>query len=175
MRTPLHRQTATTLLANFLANPPSTFRFSEVALQMMNPYAWFRNGAIATAVAFSVTAFAATYTVTDLGTLGNGSGATGINASGQVVGNWTASGDIFTHGFLYSAGVMMDLGAPRPRPSPGNVHRDRQVCTVCGISVLTAIIDIRPTFNKAADDREGLRARRLWTYCSAVIMCAVTP
>ncbi|HTE89034.1 MAG TPA: hypothetical protein VK639_08785 [Terriglobales bacterium] len=76
----------------------------------MNPHAWLRNGAVAVAVAFSAAALAASYTVTDLGTLGNGSYATGINAGGQVVGNWTASADIFTHGFLYSAGVMMDLG-----------------------------------------------------------------
>ena len=80
-------------------------------MQSMNPHAWFRNGAVAVAVAFSAAALAASYTVTDLGTLGNGSYATGINAGGQVVGNWTASADIFTHGFLYSAGVMMDLGA----------------------------------------------------------------
>jgi probable HAF family extracellular repeat protein len=51
------------------------------------------------------------YTVTDLGTLPGGasSQAYGINASGQVVGQAAnASGN--THAFLYSGGVMSDLG-----------------------------------------------------------------
>jgi probable HAF family extracellular repeat protein len=50
------------------------------------------------------------YTITDLGTLGNYSGAFGLNASGQVVGesNVTTSGP--TRGFLYSDGQMSDLG-----------------------------------------------------------------
>jgi probable HAF family extracellular repeat protein len=50
------------------------------------------------------------YTVTDLGTLGGASSqANGINDSGQVVGYaYTPSGS--THAFLYSGGIMTDLG-----------------------------------------------------------------
>lgn len=53
---------------------------------------------------------AATYTVTDLGTLGGTSSvANAINANGQVVGySTTASGE--THAFLYSGSKMTDLG-----------------------------------------------------------------
>ena len=54
-------------------------------------------------------ALAADYTITDLGNLGGNSYATGINASGQVVGySYTASGPY--HAFLYSNGTMRDLG-----------------------------------------------------------------
>ena len=56
-------------------------------------------------------AAATTYVITDLGTLGGTtSNATGINASGQVVGSSTTAGDTVTHAFLYSAGTMLDLG-----------------------------------------------------------------
>jgi probable HAF family extracellular repeat protein len=56
------------------------------------------------ALAFSMTAFAASYTVTVLGTLaGGGSFARGINNRGQVVGN---SGG---RAFLYTDGSMRDL------------------------------------------------------------------
>ena len=50
------------------------------------------------------------YTVTDLGTLGGSySCASGINDSGQVVGEaQTSSG--YGHAFLYSNGTMVDLG-----------------------------------------------------------------
>jgi probable HAF family extracellular repeat protein len=60
-----------------------------------------------------------TYTATPLGTLGgNGSAANGINASGEVTGfsyvtKWTPPNpDPHTqwHAFVYSAGVMRDLG-----------------------------------------------------------------
>jgi len=46
----------------------------------------------------------------DLGTLGgNSSSAAGINASGQIVGRSTTTGEVATHGFLYSGGIMYDL------------------------------------------------------------------
>jgi probable HAF family extracellular repeat protein len=52
----------------------------------------------------------ATRPMQDLGTLGgNSSSATGINASGQIVGRSTTTGEVATHGFLYSGGIMYDL------------------------------------------------------------------
>lgn len=39
------------------------------------------------------------------------SGASGINASGQVVGMSTTSGDTELRAFMYSAGTMTDLGS----------------------------------------------------------------
>jgi probable HAF family extracellular repeat protein len=56
---------------------------------------------------FSISANAAT--ITDLGTLGGYSWATGINNSGQIVG-YSGLGNGTTHAFLYSNGVMKDLG-----------------------------------------------------------------
>ncbi len=51
------------------------------------------------------------YTVTDIGTLG---GAyiyvSGINSSGQVVGNSTTNGAYFMHAFVYGVGALQDLG-----------------------------------------------------------------
>lgn len=57
-------------------------------------------------------AFAAVqYTVVDLGTLGGQSSyATAINASGQVVGRSDGGRNVGEHAFLYSDGVMKDLG-----------------------------------------------------------------
>ena len=55
----------------------------------------------------------ARYLITDLGTLGGStSHALGINNSGQIVGeSYTNDADVLTtHAFLYSGGVMTDLG-----------------------------------------------------------------
>ena len=53
------------------------------------------------------------YTVTDLGTLPGctTSAASGINASGQIVGRASVSGGYPTYAFLYGNGVMADLSA----------------------------------------------------------------
>ncbi len=62
-------------------------------------------------LALAVVGAAQTYTITDLGTLpgGNGSGARGINAAGQITGYSS-----FTNGgsdvFLYAGGKMTNLG-----------------------------------------------------------------
>ena len=51
------------------------------------------------------------YTATDIGTLGGSTvSGTGINASGQVTGFSSTTGNRATHAFLYSAGTMQDLG-----------------------------------------------------------------
>src|SRR5262249_15237934 len=51
-----------------------------------------------------------TYAITDLGTLGGAtSWANAINNSGQVVGNAQTAGGSY-HPFLYSSGVLTDLG-----------------------------------------------------------------
>src|SRR6266571_2635191 len=52
-----------------------------------------------------------TYTVTDLGTLGGTtSAAFDINNSGEIVGHSLLTGDVDTHPFRYSNGVIQDLG-----------------------------------------------------------------
>jgi probable HAF family extracellular repeat protein len=58
-----------------------------------------------------VASAATTYTITDLGALpgSSSSGATGINASGQVVG-WSGFADGNQHAFLWQHGTITDLG-----------------------------------------------------------------
>src|SRR5262245_53426541 len=53
-----------------------------------------------------------TYTITDLGDSlgGTSSGARAINASGQITGYAYRTGNSVTDVFLYSGGVMTDLG-----------------------------------------------------------------
>jgi probable HAF family extracellular repeat protein len=59
---------------------------------------------VATLVAFGPSASAATYTVTDLGTLGGSrSYAAAINARGDIVGWSTLPGDTARHAFLYQS------------------------------------------------------------------------
>ena len=49
---------------------------------------------------------------TDLGTLGGtGSRANSINSSGQIVGDSATTGNLATHGFVYTGGVMFDLNS----------------------------------------------------------------
>jgi probable HAF family extracellular repeat protein len=48
----------------------------------------------------------------DLGTLGGAfSSASGINASGQIVGNASTTGDVANHAFLYTGGSMYDVNS----------------------------------------------------------------
>jgi probable HAF family extracellular repeat protein len=62
-------------------------------------------------------AYCGQYTLTDLGTLG-GTTSNGydINNNGQVVGQSRTAGNSVGHAFLYSGGVMTDLGSG-PEPS----------------------------------------------------------
>lgn len=48
--------------------------------------------------------------MTDLGTLGGSSDASGINNSGQVVGIYDTASNSTPHGFLWQNGTMSDLG-----------------------------------------------------------------
>ncbi len=51
------------------------------------------------------------YSITDLGTLGGTYiYVSGINHSGEVVGNATTNGTTGMHAFIYSAGTLLDLG-----------------------------------------------------------------
>lgn len=56
-------------------------------------------------------AFAAGYSITGLGTLGGSTSyAYDINSSGQIVGESDITGNTASHAFVYSSGVMTDLG-----------------------------------------------------------------
>ena len=72
-------------------------------------------------VCLSTASAQTTYTVTDLGTLGDNpfSFGFGLNGSGQVTGSSTNPGTsgIGDHAFLYSDGVMTDLGVLDPNPT----------------------------------------------------------
>jgi probable HAF family extracellular repeat protein len=85
----------------------------EVPTLMINQRPWFRYCAIVvTVLTFPLTALATTYTVTDLGSLGNGdnpSSAFALNGTGQVAGIWYPSTPP-ARAFLYSGGTMIDLG-----------------------------------------------------------------
>jgi probable HAF family extracellular repeat protein len=77
-------------------------------------------GLVVTLAASGPIASAATYTVTDLGTLGGTrSYAAGINARGDIVGWSTLAGDSAVHAFLYQSrhGRMIDLD-PRVPAAP---------------------------------------------------------
>jgi probable HAF family extracellular repeat protein len=66
--------------------------------------------------------------IVDLGTLGGASSnATGINDSSQVVGWANPAGSTARHAFLYSGGVMSDLGhSEEPKvPRRGSMTRAR--------------------------------------------------
>ena len=63
------------------------------------------------------------YTITDLGTLGgNYSNASGINNSGQVVGQSKLADNATKHAFLYSGGVMIDLNTLLASNASGWIH-----------------------------------------------------
>ena len=49
------------------------------------------------------------YTALDLGTLGGSATPLGLNDLGEVVGYFYISGNV-SHAFLYSGGIMKDLG-----------------------------------------------------------------
>src|SRR5262245_31733640 len=83
----------------------------------------------------TASAFAQTYSysVTDLGTLPNGtsSAARSINNVGQVVGEAVADGPL--HAFLYSNGVMTDLGTPGLYSAAYGINDLGQVTGVIGL------------------------------------------
>ena len=71
----------------------------------------------------------ASYTITDLGTLGGTySGATAINNNGQVVGfATTATGSADRRAFLYSGGNLLDLNNLLPSGSSWNLTDARDI------------------------------------------------
>jgi probable HAF family extracellular repeat protein len=78
----------------------------------------------------------ASYSVTDLGTLGGTvSYAYGINANSQVAGYAATVGNAGSDAFLYSSGVMTDLGTLGGSSSNGNGINDSG--QVVGFSQLT--------------------------------------
>src|SRR5215212_7929421 len=80
------------------------------------------------ALSFATTAHAASYTVTDLGTLGGTeSFGSALNASGQVAGSSYITGDAGQHAYLWkptvsggASGAITDLGTLGGTHSFGN-------------------------------------------------------
>jgi probable HAF family extracellular repeat protein len=88
-------------------------------------FIWALVALAALVLALTLPAAAQTYTVTDLGTLGGGSSeASAINSRGEVVG-WSKTGAGQTHGFVYRAGGMVDLGT-----LAGGAYRDTRAVLV---------------------------------------------
>lgn len=86
-------------------------------------------------------ALANNITLSDYGTLGGTTAyATGINASGQVVGYSTTSSGA-THAFLLSAGHMIDLGTLSTSNGASYAEGINDAGTVVGFSTLTGSIN----------------------------------
>ena len=100
------------------------FRFSHLGL--VAALAVTASASAAAAAAVPASAATTTYTIIDLGSLGGGvTGATAINASGEVTGHstLTQSGGVF-HAFLWSNGKMTDLGTLGGPDSNGRAIND---------------------------------------------------
>ena len=79
------------------------------ALNRISPFVRRASAGMALVAAFG--AYAQTYAITDLGSLGGSfSMALGVNARGEVTGNSFTAGDQAPHAFIYSDGKMLDLG-----------------------------------------------------------------
>jgi probable HAF family extracellular repeat protein len=121
---------------------------------MLCAYSSFRTGNLLAPLVVLVCVHAAfatvQYTVTDLGTLGGASSeALGINNLGQVVGDsYTSSGA--DHAFLYSNGIMSDLGT---LPAPLNVA-----------SVATAINDQGQIIGSSSNNNDNNYAQDAFIY-----------
>jgi probable HAF family extracellular repeat protein len=75
-------------------------------------------------IAWSGCALAQTYSVTALTLGGTSGGAVAINSSGQVTGYAGTTGNTTSHAFLYSNGVMQDLGTLGGTTSEGHAIND---------------------------------------------------
>ncbi len=85
----------------------------------LRAYATRSLGFFLLAICVSTASAQTTYTITDLGTLGDNPFSFGfsLNGVGQVTGSSNNLGSIGNHGFLYSAGTMTDLGVLDPDPA----------------------------------------------------------
>ena len=84
----------------------------------------------------SVPAWAQTYTIKDLGTLGGSyAQAHGINASGEITGASTLANNSTGHSFLYSAGKIKDIGSLGGTNSVGLAIN--KVAQIAGYSTLS--------------------------------------
>ncbi len=97
------------------------------------------------------------YNLIDLGTLPGfaNSYATGINANGQVVGQSFNTVDFTGHGFLYSNGVMTDLGTLGGSASSADgINAAGQIA---GYSTESSLVDFRPlVYNNGVPTDLGL-------------------